>query len=389
MTDQELADFCFSPNTSASRPSTPPLLPKGFNSSLFTSNFWLKSYTSGCYFYEDPTGKWKTEGTEIFSDTTLFYTHCRTNHLTQFAGGLYIVPNKINFAFVIDNASPVKNPLIYSTVLVVTFVYAAFWAWAYIRDRQEAKRKQVIILNDNLLGNIYCYEIVVFTGSRKEAGTDSKVKIMINGDLDETFDRELTGNQTYPIFHRGAVDSFLMTVSGPLGKLNYLRVWHDNSGVGNMASWYLKHVIVHDLQTREKFHFPCYNWLAVERNDGKIDRTLAVAGAKQIKWMEFEAQKRMSDGHLWLSMFTKPLNSSLARLDRVECCFLLFYSFMLLNLLFYGWLSNDSSSSSGSSLKFGPFNLNVQLVSSFRLFDLLKNKFFRFLLRFFFFRFRL
>lgn len=186
-----------------------------------------------------------------------------------------------------------------------------------------------------------------------------KVKIMLNGDSDETIDRELTGNHKYPVFKRGGVDSFLMTVSSPLGKLNYLRVWHDNSGEGNMASWYLKLIIVHDLQTREKFHFPCYQWLAVERGDGKIDRTLAVAGAKQIKWMEFEAQKSMSDGHIWLSMFTKPLNSSLARVDRVECCFLMLYSFMLSNLIFYGLLTDDSS---GSSVKFGPFIFNVQQV---------------------------
>jgi hypothetical protein len=39
---------------------------------------------------------------------------------------------------------------------------------------------------------------------------------MINGDLDETNDRLLV-NSTRPVFRRGGVDSFLMTVGKPLG----------------------------------------------------------------------------------------------------------------------------------------------------------------------------
>lgn len=43
-----------------------------------------------------------------------------------------------------------------------------------------------------------------------------QVRIMINGDLDETNDRLLV-NPTRPVFRRGGVDSFLMTVGKPLG----------------------------------------------------------------------------------------------------------------------------------------------------------------------------
>lgn len=75
---------------------------------------------------------------------------------------------------------------------------------------------------------------------------------MLNGDYEETYERMLDCKKR-PIFRNGGVDSFLMTVNRPLGKLNYIRIWHDNSGEGNMASWYLKFIIVHDLQTREKY----------------------------------------------------------------------------------------------------------------------------------------
>ncbi len=55
-----------------------------------------------------------------------------------------------------------------------------------------------------------------------------------------------------------------------LGRLNYMRVWHDNSGIGNRASWFLKYIIVRDLQTMEKNHFISQQWFAVEKSDGVV-----------------------------------------------------------------------------------------------------------------------
>ena len=34
-------------------------------------------------------------------------------------------------------------------------------------------------------------------------------------------------------FHRGGIDSFVMTTRRSLGELLYLRIWHDNTGVWN------------------------------------------------------------------------------------------------------------------------------------------------------------
>jgi len=53
-------------------------------------------------------------------------------------------------------------------------------------------------------------------------------------------------------FAAGSVRNFVMSVENPLGPLLYLRVWHDNSGEKNKASWYLNMINVMDLQTGEK-----------------------------------------------------------------------------------------------------------------------------------------
>lgn len=55
-----------------------------------------------------------------------------------------------------------------------------------------------------------------------------------------------------------------------LGRLNYMRIWHDNSGFGSRASWFLKYIIVRDLQTMETSHFISQQWFAVEKDDGLV-----------------------------------------------------------------------------------------------------------------------
>jgi hypothetical protein len=52
--------------------------------------------------------------------------------------------------------------------------------------------------------------------------------------------------------------------------MNYIRIWHDNSGPGASASWFLKYLIIRDLQTMEKCHFISQRWFAVEKGDGKV-----------------------------------------------------------------------------------------------------------------------
>ena len=55
-----------------------------------------------------------------------------------------------------------------------------------------------------------------------------------------------------------------------MGLLNCIRIWHDNTGKGSSASWFLKYLIIRDLQTMEKFHFISQRWFAVEKDDGKV-----------------------------------------------------------------------------------------------------------------------
>jgi polycystin 1L2 len=63
---------------------------------------------------------------------------------------------------------------------------------------------------------------------------------------------------------------FLNSNLRSLGLLNYIRLWHDNRGQGSSASWFLKYIIIRDLQTMEKSYFISQQWFALEKDDGRV-----------------------------------------------------------------------------------------------------------------------
>ena len=154
------------------------------NQSSFTSNFWLRTFTSGCYFMDTNTNYWSSYGMEILEDTNLTHTHCISNHLTTFAGGFIVLPNAIDFNYVWSHSSFLQNPVIYSTVIILISLYVMLGLWARWMDVKDKKK-----CNITLLGNIkehmrnrnkYIYEIITFTGNRLNAGTKSKVFKYLN-----------------------------------------------------------------------------------------------------------------------------------------------------------------------------------------------------------------
>ena len=144
-----------------------------------------------------------------------------------------------------------------------------------------------------------------------------------------------------------------------------------DSGYSDLASWYLKYVIVKDIQTKEIFYFICEKWLAVEKDDGKIIRFFPISTQFQKTRLDYmlkkQVQEKLFDTHLWLSIFSRPVKSSFTRLDRTVCCFVILYISMLANILYY---SIDLSSNDGG-LVFGKKRIPKYLIS-FSIFNYIK-----------------
>ena len=121
---------------------------------------------------------------------------------------------------------------------------------------------------------------------------------------------------------------------------------------------------MHDLQTREKFYFICEKWLALDKEDSLIERVLHASSREdktQFKYLlSKETKAKLSNEHMWFSIFARPVQSSFTRLDRLTCCFVLLSISMVMNIMYYG----VDTSSSSDGIRIGTYvNLTVQQIS--------------------------
>lgn len=119
------------------------------------------------------------------------------------------------------------------------------------------------------------------------------------------------------------------------------------------------------MQTKKKYYFLCERWLAVEKDDGQIERLLPhsteVQKTELIRLVKKESKEKFKDGHLWLSIFIRPKQSTFTRFDRTICAFVLLYMSMVMNLAYY--TVSDSPAEPGTSLIIGPVKITLQQIS--------------------------
>ena len=212
LTDAETSKFCINQTTKTLPNNKAPLLDNTFNfTSVIPSQVSIRVYTSGCYYIDNNTATWSSYGAEVLSDTTIFATHCVSSHLTEYAGGLVILPASIDFDSVWANASFDKNPTIYVTVILISCLYIFLLVWCRYMDWQDERKLGIYILKDNNPFDSYFYELIVFTGNRLESGTESNVYFNLAGSQGEVNNRILKSKKTkFKPLQRSSINSFIM-----------------------------------------------------------------------------------------------------------------------------------------------------------------------------------
>ncbi|XP_054528150.2 lipoxygenase homology domain-containing protein 1 isoform X5 [Pan troglodytes] len=119
------------------------------------------------------------------------------------------------------------------------------------------------------------YEVKVYTGDVIGAGTDADVFINIFGEYGDTGERRLENEKDN--FEKGAEDRFILDVPD-LGQLMKINVGHNNKG--GSAGWFLSQIVIEDIGNKRKYDFPLNRWLALDEDDGKIQRDILVGGAE-------------------------------------------------------------------------------------------------------------
>ncbi|UJR16672.1 hypothetical protein I4U23_003572 [Adineta vaga] len=316
----------------------PPITNEKYN---FTSNYELRVFTSGCY-YLDENDEWKSDGLIVGSSTNYYQTQCFSKHLTTFASGFAVLPDAINWKYVFANADFIRNRTIYLIIICVFSIYIILIIYARYKDRKDLEKLEVAPLPDNHPSEEYFYHILVFTGHRKDSGTKSNVCFILHSIDDQTSAR---------ILQCGGIDSFIKSVSQSLGLLNCIHIWHDNSGKGSSSYWFLKYLIVRDLQTMKKSHFICQHWLAVEKDDGKIERILTVASSNETNEFSYILSKKA---------YHSPSNQ-FTHAQRCTCCFVLFFVSMFLNIMYYD-LQKVTNANKNSIILFDSIQISLNQI---------------------------
>ncbi|XP_078692132.1 polycystin family receptor for egg jelly-like [Branchiostoma floridae x Branchiostoma belcheri] len=326
----------------------------------------VATFTSGCRYWDTHTEMWRQNGCRVSPMSTVKTTKCLCSHLTSFGSDFVVPPNTIDFSTVFSKfASLSDNAPVFSTVLSIIGLYCIVVGLARRADRKDIVKWGVSPLVDNDIRHSYHYQLAVYTGMRKDAGTRSSIGFVLSSDKGDTGTRRLD-DKGKKVFDRGSVNNFLLSVPRCLGNLQYLRVWHDNSGKGRNASWFLDKIIITDLQTEKRTYFFCGQWLAVEEGDGVVERLLPAAGEEDV--LQFQnlfvsnSRKNMTDGHLWMSVrvvtvwrspchdlaprriclyvlpvqvLSRPTRSTFTRVQRASCCLLLLFTSMITSCMFY------------------------------------------------------
>ncbi|XP_060067008.1 polycystin-1-like protein 2 [Ylistrum balloti] len=263
-------------------------------------------YVLDCLFWEDTMKKWSRRGLLLGNVTNYAEAPCESTHLTTFGTNVFVPPNTIDFNTVWSKFSA-DNVAVISTVGGLLVVYFLVLLWVRRADKRDVSKP-------------------------------------------------LT---------RGSVNNYLLSVPFNLGNLTFLRIWHDNTGKGKDADWYLNMVLIKDLQNNQKYVFLCNQWLAVDKGDQQVEWLLPVATQSELSNFDHlfytRTRQDLTDGHLWISVLSRPTQSVFTRVQRLSCCLSLLFLTMVTNAMWYGTMDTTQQ----QNVHLGPFTFSGQeLITS-------------------------
>ncbi|XP_016095188.1 polycystin-1 [Sinocyclocheilus grahami] len=293
-----------------------------------------------CRFFSDDERRWSSDGLSPLSGSSPHTAHCLTHHLTMFGASLFIHPEAL--LLLPPSEEPVRNVVVGIICGVLLLIYLLVGLIAHKLDHLESLRLSWVPLCGQK--GHYKYRVLVKTGWKKGSGTTAHVGISLYG-LNKSGSRHL---QREGAFQRNSVDDFQVETDANLGEIWKIRIWHDNTGLD--PSWYLKHVIVWDIQTDNMFFFLVEDWLSVEneKNSGRGEKVILASCPQELQQFKRILHSQLLFGlrehHLWISLWERPAHSHFSRAQRVTCCALLLHLYLAAGAVWYGAVGRKGSS---------------------------------------------
>ncbi|XP_069123241.1 polycystin family receptor for egg jelly-like [Argopecten irradians] len=328
-------------------------------------NFTTTIVTTGCRTWNEAGSKWTSTGCEVLPFSTMNETICRCNDEAGniFATTFFVPPNAIDFSGVWAKFDP-ANAAVYGTLAALLFCYVLVCVWARRYDKKDQVKWTTHFLSDTDRNDSYFYIVSVTTGLRRGSGTKSNVSFVVAGDYSDSGVRILSDGKSQG-FEHASTKSFIMGTTEKLGDLNYIRIWHDNSGIGAECSWYLSKITIDDPQQHRRYVFLCDKWFSYDHDDGTIDRILPVCGQENLTKFSVMFYQRavhgITEDHLWVSALMRPEKSSFTRVQRISCVVMLLFLTMITNAMFFS--PNEKETTSSVSIGSMTFSMKALYVS--------------------------
>ncbi|ESP00683.1 hypothetical protein LOTGIDRAFT_157972 [Lottia gigantea] len=341
---------------------------KGVNET--TTSYNLVAGTDGCKVWIREREYWDDTSCKVSPYSTPEETicDCEDPPALTFGSSFYSPPNTIDFSTVFEKFD-ISNASVYGTVLAILLVYILLLLWARRADKRDYRKWQVGYLKDNHKDDEYFYLLTVETGLRKHSGTRSNVYFILSSQKADSGVRVLSDGERH--LETGSVMTFIMTSDIQLDELQFLRIWHDNSGEYS-ADWLFNKMIVEDLETRKRSIFVCNRWLSVGKDDGLIDRIVPISAKKDLTFTHLfseHARNNATDSHLWLSVVFRPNRSTFTRAQRVSCCICILFLTMITSAMFFRSSNVDTDEETVKDelvlgpLRFSAYTIWVSFVS--------------------------
>ncbi|KAL6094663.1 uncharacterized protein ACO6RY_16023 [Pungitius sinensis] len=296
-------------------------------------------FSSLCRYYSVEERRWSSRGLQPLEGSTLHSAHCLTRHLTMFGASLFVRPGAV--VLLPPPGGPMRNMVVGIVCAVLVLIHVLVGLIAHKLDHLDSLRLSQVPLCGR--PGLYQYRVLVKTGWRRGAGTTAHVGISLYG-VNKSGSRHL---QRHGAFQRGSLDQFHLETDNNLGEVWKIRVWHDNTGLE--PSWYVKHVVVWDLQTDHMFFFLLEDWLSVEnQKNGSMEKEVLASCPEELSQFRrvFTSQLAfgMVERHLWLSLWESPAHSRFSRGQRVTCSALVLHLYLALGALWYGAVGTEGHS---------------------------------------------
>ncbi|TWW71107.1 Polycystic kidney disease 1 like 1 [Takifugu flavidus] len=289
--------------------------------------------SSVCLSWDAQQGFWTHSSCRTMQTDATASVNCSCNQLRPTT----VVQQEIHSSYDTSDVnlffSMPSNLTVLCVLLLCVCPYVPGWVACKRADAISEENQRVHHLSDNCPHDQYLYAVTIHTGPCSAACMSAKVYIVLYGEDAVSQTKELQVPEC-TLFKRNSQDTFILSAADSLGPVWGVHIWHDNSG--SSPSWYLKQVEVCEVSPGpvNKWLFVAQCWLAVDKDDGQVERTLRVCeqGITFAELLRLKLHDYLADYHIWMSVLSCPHPNPFTHTQRLCVSLLLLLGYAAVNI---------------------------------------------------------